>query len=49
MAKVIHSGQLGYYWDFSIMDIPICVICLKIRLNFPGSPIDENALHLPKL
>jgi len=29
----MHSGRSTYRLDFTIMDIPICVICCKIRLN----------------
>ena len=49
LVNAMHSGWSGYSWDFNRMDIPITQFSLKIHSNLWGNPIDQNALHLPKL
>jgi len=48
IVNAMHHGRSGYYWDFN-MDIPIVVICFKMRSNSRRSLNDQNALHLPNI
>ena len=43
LVNVMHSGRLGYFWEFKRMDIPITQFSSKIHSNLWGTPIDQNA------
>jgi len=48
LANAIHSGRSRYSWDINIMCFPIYQIRLKIHSNSLETPMDQNALQLPK-
>jgi len=47
MVNANACWSIARTWDFNIIDIPIFVICLKIRSNSWGRPNDQNVFHLP--